>query len=89
MYYYLILIIVILIIFFCFQNISKQNEPVKEEFINLNKSSWNLYRQKPLGYIKTGKTPMNYYVKIRYRKPYRFPFTYKKTYPYKHDSFLP
>tara|TARA_B100001057_G_C22569022_1_gene840404 strand:- start:318 stop:584 length:267 start_codon:yes stop_codon:yes gene_type:complete len=88
MYYYIILTIVVLIILFCFHNSSKEKQ-INEDFTNMNMSSWNVYKQNPLGYSKTGKNPMNYYVKIRYRKPYRFPFIFKKSYPYEHYSFLP
>lgn len=50
--------------------------------------NWEVYKQKPLGYVKTGSEPMNYYVRKRYRKPYRYPFQIVKENPIKHLSYL-
>ena len=52
------------------------------------KEHWEVYKQKPYGHIKTGSEPMNYYVKKRYRKPYRYPFQIVKDHPVKHLSYL-
>ena len=51
--------------------------------------NWANYRQLPYGYVKTGSSPLSYYERPRYRKPYRYPFTFEKTYPVKHQSHLP
>ena len=48
-----------------------------------------MYKQKPLGYIKTGSNNLSFYERPRYRKPYRYPFTYDQSYPTPHKSHLP
>ena len=50
--------------------------------------NWEIYKQLSYGHIKTGSEPMNYYVHKRYREPYRFPFQFVKTVPFKHLSYL-
>ena len=47
-----------------------------------------MYRQKPYNYVKIGTEPLNFYVHNRYRKPYRYPFQFVKTAPFKHLSYL-
>ena len=51
--------------------------------------NWEMYRQKPYGYIKTGSAPLTFYERPRYRKPYRYPFTFDQEYPTPHKSHLP
>tara|TARA_B100000123_G_C25709514_1_gene419208 strand:- start:251 stop:424 length:174 start_codon:yes stop_codon:yes gene_type:complete len=50
--------------------------------------NWVPYKQKPYDYYKTGSNPLNFYERSRFRKPYRFPFQFKKSYPIKHMSYL-
>lgn len=50
--------------------------------------NWEVYQQKPYGHIKTGTAPLNYYQMPRYRKPYRYPFMFRKSYPVNHLSYL-
>lgn len=50
--------------------------------------NWEVYRQKPLGYVKSGSKPLNFYAQPRYRKPYRFPFQFTKTAPIEHQNHL-
>ena len=50
--------------------------------------NWVNYKQKPYNYIKTGATPVNFYKRPRYRKPYRYPFQFRKSYPVDHMSYL-
>tara|TARA_B100000795_G_C22788464_1_gene435770 strand:- start:39 stop:278 length:240 start_codon:yes stop_codon:yes gene_type:complete len=54
-----------------------------------NIENWEMYKQKPHGYVKTGSKPLNFYERVRYRKPYRYPFTYDQEYPTQHKSHLP
>ena len=51
--------------------------------------NWEMYRQKPYGYVKTGSDPLTFYERPRYRKPYRYPFTFDQEYPTPHKSHLP
>jgi len=51
--------------------------------------NWEMYRQKPYGYVKTGSAPLAFYERPRYRKPYRYPFTFDQEYPTPHKSHLP
>ena len=50
--------------------------------------NWEMYRQKPYGYVKTGSAPLTFYERPRYRKPYRYPFTFDQEYPTPHKSHL-
>jgi hypothetical protein len=56
-------------------------------YSNINES-WEVYKQKPLGYVKSGSQPLNFYALPRYRKPYRYPFQFTKTAPIEHQSHL-
>ena len=51
--------------------------------------NWEMYRQKPYGYIKTGSAPLTFYERPRYRKPYRYPFTFDQEYPTPHKCHVP
>ena len=53
-----------------------------------NVENYEMYRQKPYGYVKTGSMPLTFYERPRYRKPYRYPFQIEKSYPIKHMSYL-
>lgn len=46
------------------------------------------YTLNPFGYVYTGDDPLYFYNKNRYRKPYRWPFRFYKSYPYDHLSPL-
>ena len=35
----------------------------------------------------TGRDPLYFYQLVRYRKPYRWPFQFYKSYPYPHMSY--
>ena len=48
--------------------------------------NWEMYRQKPFGYVKTGSKPLTFYERPRYRKPYRYPVTFDQEYPTPHKS---
>lgn len=49
--------------------------------------NWEMYKQKPYGFIKTGSGPLSFYERPRYRKPYRYPVTHQQSYPTQHNSF--
>ena len=51
--------------------------------------NWEVYKQKPLGYVRTGSEPLNFYERPRYRKPYNYPSLFRKSYPYDHMTYLP
>ena len=51
--------------------------------------NWEVYQQKPYGYVKTGAKPLNFYERPRYRKPYRYPLKFRQSYPYDHMTHLP
>ena len=48
--------------------------------------NWDLYKTKHYKYIKTGSKSINLYQHKLYRKPYRHPFHFVKTYPMPHLS---
>ena len=58
------------------QKLNKNN--LKEEFIT--------YEQPYYNYQNTGRDPLMFYAKPIYRKPYRFPFKFYKSYPIQHLS---
>ena len=69
------------------------------EYMVDSKENWLDYTINPLGdnniikdehpYIDSGFDPINFYSRDRYRKPYRFPFTFYKSYPVQHKTYLP
>ena len=48
--------------------------------------NWEVYKQKPFDYVKTGSEPLTFYERPRYRKPYRYPVTFDQSYPTPHKS---
>lgn len=54
--------------------------------INKNET-WANYVTPYYDYVKTGSDPLMYYAKPIYRKPYRYPFQFYKSYPYPHLSY--
>ena len=50
--------------------------------------NWEVYKQTPLGYARTGAAPLNFYERPRYRKPYRLPLKFRQSYPYDHMTHL-
>lgn len=75
MLYNLFLVLVIIFLLICVYN------PIVLE-------NWEIYKQKPLNYIQTGSSPINFYERKRYKKPYRYPFQFIKSYPVDHLSYL-
>jgi len=71
--------IILLIIFFICLSFFYSNYYTKE--------GWANYERKPLDILTTGSTPLNYYRKDLYRLPYRYPFTFQKSYPLPNQSY--
>lgn len=42
---------------------------------------WQNYMTSPFDFLDTGSNPLNFYRKDKYRKPYRWPFTFYQSYP--------
>ncbi len=53
------------------------------------REGWQSYNQTPYNYVKTGSSPLNFYIRNRYKKPFRHPYKYKKSYPYPNISYYP
>ena len=45
------------------------------------KEKWENYMRTPYNYISTGATPIDFYRKDWYRKPYDYPFQFFQSYP--------
>ena len=52
-----------------------------------NREHWQSYNQAPFNYIKNGSSPLNFYIRNRYKTPYRYPYKYYKSYPYPNMSY--
>lgn len=52
------------------------------------REAFQTYTVKPFDYKKTGTDPLRFYRKDRYRKPYRYPYKFYKSYPVPQYSFL-
>lgn len=48
--------------------------------------NWELYKHPHYKHIKSGRKPLNFYQHNHYRKPYRYPFQFIKSYPIQHLS---
>ena len=57
-------------------------------FNNTNvKENWEAYKQSPLNYIDSGSSPLSFYERNRYRKPYRYPIKHYDSSPYPNMSY--
>lgn len=45
------------------------------------KEKWENYMRSPFNYLSTGATPIDFYRKVLYRKPFDYPFKFFKSYP--------
>ena len=54
-----------------------------------NYEHWQSYNQLPYDYIKNGSNPLSFYIRNRYKQPYRYPYKYYKSYPYPNMSYYP
>ncbi len=73
MNYFLLLVILIIIIVILIITCGKNNVDLKEK--------WENYMRTPFNYISTGATPIDFYRKDLYRKPFDYPFKFFKSYP--------
>ena len=69
----LILVLLIVITYFCCNNKVKEN--------------WEDYKMKPLNYMHSGSSPLSFYRRDRYRKPYRYPLKHYESSPIPHMSY--
>ena len=45
------------------------------------KEDWQNYMRNPFNYLSTGATPIDFYRKDLYRKPFDYPYKFFKSYP--------
>lgn len=70
------LLLILIIITCCLKKVTKDT--------SINKEEWQNYVQKPYNFLLTGRDPLYFYRKDRWRKPYRYPFTFYQSYPFPH-----
>lgn len=80
MYYYCVIILFVMFLLYLIFKYLRSNIPLKE--------LWKDYEQSPYNYQLNGADPLYFYRKDRFRKPYRYPLKYYKSYPTKHLSYL-
>lgn len=73
MNYFILLVFLIIIIIILTITCGKNKIDLKEK--------WQNYMRTPYNYISTGATPMDFYRKDLYRKPFDYPFKFFKSYP--------
>jgi hypothetical protein len=73
MNYFVLLVILIIIIVILIITIQNNKCDLKEK--------WENYMRTPFNYISTGATPIDFYRKDLYRKPFDYPYKFFKSYP--------
>ncbi len=73
MNYFLLLVILIIIIVILIITIQNNKCDLKEK--------WENYMRSPFNYLSTGATPIDFYRKDLYRKPFDYPYKFFKSYP--------
>lgn len=73
MNYFILFIVLIIIIVILIITIQNNKFDLKED--------WQNYMRSPYNYLSTGATPMDFYRKDLYRKPFDYPFKFFKSYP--------
>ena len=73
MNYFILLVLLIIIIVILIITCGKNKVDLKEK--------WENYMRTPYNYISTGATPIDFYRKDLYRKPFDYPFKFFKSYP--------
>lgn len=53
-----------------------------------SRENWTMYQEKPYNYQRIGASPLHFYRRDRYRKPYRYPYKFYSEYPTKHFRYL-
>lgn len=71
--------IALFVIIFILWNQSRLNKDVQE--------NWTPYVSGPYGTIKTGSSPLRFYTRMLYRKPFGYPYKYYSTYPMRQLSY--
>ena len=74
--------IVIIIVIILLLTYTRNNQENKE-----NKEEWANYIRAPYNEMESGTDPLQFYRRDRYRKPYRFPFTFYQSYPAPHMRY--
>jgi len=59
---------------------------INKDKLNIQEN-WEAYQQTPLNYIKSGSSPLAFYRRDRYRKPYRYPLKHYDSSPYPNMSY--
>jgi len=73
MNYFILFIVLIIIIVILIITIQNNKFDLKED--------WQNYMRSPYNYLSIGATPMDFYRKDLYRKPFDYPFKFFKSYP--------
>ena len=73
MNYFVLLLLLIIIMVILIITIQNNKCDLKEK--------WQNYMRTPYNYISTGATPIDFYRKDLYRKPFDYPFKFFKSYP--------
>lgn len=73
MNYFILLVILIIIIVILIITIQNNKCDLKEK--------WENYMRSPFNYLSTGATPIDFYRKDLYRKPFDYPYKFFKSYP--------
>jgi len=51
------------------------------------REGWVTYVRSPYNEMESGTDPIQTYRRDRYRKPYRYPYTFYQSYPYPHMRY--
>lgn len=73
MNYFVLLVLLIIIIIILTITCGKNKVDLKEK--------WENYMRSPFNYLSTGATPIDFYRKDLYRKPFDYPYKFFKSYP--------
>jgi hypothetical protein len=73
MNYFVLFVFLIIIIIILMITCGTNNVDLKEK--------WENYMRTPFNYISTGATPIDFYRKDLYRKPFDYPYKFFKSYP--------
>lgn len=74
-----LIIILFFVIFFLIYYKNKDKEGFND---------WKMYQERPYGNVHTGYSPLTFYERNRYRKPYNYPVCHMKDYPVRHCAYF-
>jgi len=83
MFWLLLLMVVGLAFYYIYPLLEK----CMKDKMNESREEWANYTTPYYNYKQTGTDPLIYYARPIYRKPYMYPFTFFKSYPYPHMSY--